>query len=85
MNTPPPLEDDARFQLGVISGKLDLILTHQREEAARNTERFARAEGRLDAAEDAIVGLQKDRAWLLGGAAAIGAGLSGIATWIGFK
>jgi hypothetical protein len=82
---PNPLEDDSRYQLGVISGKLDLILVNQAAQAAQTDARFTKVEARQDEAEDAISGLQRDRAWILGGAAAIGAGLSGFATWLGCR
>lgn len=85
MSLTTPLEEDGRYQLGVISGKLDLILAHQAAQAAQYEGRFTRIETRQDDQDEAIAGLQKDRAWLLGGAAAIGAGLSGIATWLGLR
>lgn len=77
--------EDPKYQLGVISGKLDMILAQQTQLAAQNDARFAKIEARQDTAEDAIDGLQRDRAWLLGGAAAIGAGFSAFATWLGLR
>lgn len=71
--------------LGVISGKLDLVLVNQAEAARAAEARFAKVEGRLDALEDGQAGYQRDRSWLFGGAAAIGAGLSGFATWLGLR
>lgn len=80
-----PLDDDGRYQLGVISGKLDLILTHQASQAAQYESRFIRIEARQDEHDGVLAGLHKDRSWLLGSAAAVGAGLSGFATWLGLK
>ena len=85
MTPPIPLDEDGRYQLGVISGKLDLILAHQAVQASQNDSRFLRIETRQNEQDDAIAGLQKDRAWLLGGAATVGAGLSGLATWLGVR
>lgn len=85
MTPSTPLDEDGRYQLGVISGKLDLILAHQATQAAQYEGRFTRIETRQDEQEEAIAGLSRDRAWLLGGAATIGAGLSGFATWLGLR
>lgn len=85
MTTPRPLDDDAKFQLGLISGKLDLLLVQSEAQGRQIGERIGKLEARVDLVEEGQSNYQRDRSWLLGGAAAIGAGISGVATWLGLR
>ena len=76
---------DPQFQLGVISGKIDLVLVQLAASEQRNAEHFSRIEASQLAQDEAhaalaedVAGLKRDRSWVLGAAAtisALGAGL----------
>ena len=85
MTSTPHLDDDAKFQLGIISGKLDLLLVQNAEADRRNAERHAKTEEALADHDQRISSLEQGRSWVLGGAAAITAALGGLATWAGFR
>ncbi|MFN3582771.1 hypothetical protein [Phenylobacterium sp.] len=70
--------------LGVISGKIDLILLNQAEEKRQNEARFAKIEARQDATEEDVAALKRDRAWVLGAAATVSALGATVAGWLGF-
>lgn len=76
--------DDPRFQLGVISGKLDLVLVQLAADRATTEARFGKIEERLDATDDEVAGLKRDRSWVLGGAAVLSALGATVAGWLGF-
>lgn len=73
------------FQLGEISGKLDMILVQMAADRAALDERLTKAEQRLDAVEEVQTGFKQDRSWLLGGAAAIATGISAVGAVLGLK
>lgn len=75
---------DISYLLGAISGKIDLILTNQANDRALNAERFSKLEERMDQAEDDVAALKRDRAWVLGGAAAISTAAAALAGLLGF-
>lgn len=83
MHSDESLNDDPRFTLGVISGKIDLVLVQMGADRAATEARFAKAEGRLDTAEDDIASLKRDRAWVVGAAAAVSALGATVAGWLG--
>ena len=85
MGTPENLDGDTRYQLGVISGKLDLILVQNAETDRRHTQRLAEVDARLDAHDTRLTSLEADRWKLLGGAGAIGTAFTGIIAWLGLK
>lgn len=70
--------------LGVISGKIDLILLNQAEDKRLNEARFAKIEATQESHGEAIAGLKRDRAWVIGGAAALSALGTSFATLLGF-
>lgn len=84
MNTPE-IQDDARYMLGVISGKIDLVLVQQASDRAATEARFAKVEERLDATDADVSELKRDRARVLGGAAALSAFGASLAAFFGFK
>jgi uncharacterized protein YhaN len=84
VNTPE-LQDDTRYMLGVISGKIDLVLVQQANDRAVNDARFAKVEERLDATDADVSELKRDRARVLGGAAALSAFGASIAAYFGLK
>ena len=69
--------------LGVISGKIDLILLQSAEDRRQNEVRFIKSEERLDALEESTESLKHSRTWFLGAAAALGAISSGVLKLIG--
>lgn len=85
MNTPSPLEGDERYLLGVMSGKIDLVLVQLATIQATNDARFAKNEDSHASLETRVDTLEKQRSWLMGGAAAIGATSGLIAKALGFK
>lgn len=82
---PTETLDDPRYQLGVISGKLDLILVQMAEADRRHDRRFTDIETRIAAVEEGHAAYGRDRSWLLGGGAAVTAALGGLATWLGLR
>lgn len=76
---------DPRYQLGVISGKLDLILVQMAETDRRQDRRFTEIEERIAAVEEGQDAYKRDRSWLLGGGATVTAIAGGVATWLGLK
>lgn len=85
MSSPQHLDDEAKFTLGVISGKIDLVLVQMAAQRQSDEARFTKIEADLEEQADEIAGLKRDRSWLLGGAAAIGTALTGLGTWLGLK
>lgn len=77
--------DDQVYQLGVISGKLDLILVQMEANRATDLERFNKVEGRIESVEDDVASLKRDRSWMLGGAATLGSMGGVVAAFLGFK
>lgn len=64
-------ENDPHFMLGVISGKIDLILLNHEADKKATAARFDKAEARLDDIEDDVATLKQGKSWLMGGAATI--------------
>lgn len=85
MSTPDNLDGDPRYQLGVISGKLDLILVQNAESERRHAQALAEANTRLDDHDNRISSLEADRWKILGGASVIGAAFTGIMSWLSLK
>jgi hypothetical protein len=83
----PPLQPSGlnEYQAGVISGKLDMLLIQGAEKAIRDDLRFASAQQQLDAHDARLDTIEKERSWVLGGAATITAALGGLATYLGLK
>lgn len=83
------LNDEPTYQLGVISGKIDLVLVqlaaHQRAVDAR----FDRVDAHQTTQDDAhaalseeVAGLKRDRSWVLGAAAAVSAAIAAAGTFL---
>lgn len=85
MGIPDSLENDTRYQLGTISGKLDLILVQNAESERRHTAALAEATARLDDHDNRITSLEADRWKILGGAGVIGTAFTGVIAWLGLK
>lgn len=71
---------DPNFQLGVISGKIDLVLVQLAASEQRNAEHFSRIEASQTAQDEAhsalaedVAALKRDRSWVLGAAATVSA------------
>lgn len=82
---PDNLDGDPRYQLGVISGKLDLILVQNQETERRHAQAMAEANARLDDHDVRITSLEADRWKILGGAGVIGTAFTGLFAWLGLK
>ncbi len=85
MTSTPQLDDDAKFQLGIISGKLDLLLVQNADAERRNAERHAKIEETLDDHDGRIASLEQGRSWLIGGAAAITTAVGAVVSWLGLR
>lgn len=77
-------DQDPQFMLGVISGKIDLVLVQLAADKAANEARFSKIEERQDATDEEVSSLKRDRAWLLGGAAALSTFGASVAAYFGF-
>lgn len=64
-------EHRPEFMLGVISGKIDLVLSQIATDRHNTDNRFLKIEERQDTSEGDIASLRRDKAWVLGMAAAI--------------
>lgn len=82
MTSEPHLDADAKYQLGVISGKLDLLLVQAQETNSRYDARFNKIEQELDAQDERLTSLERSRTWVLGAAAALGTAASALASWL---
>lgn len=85
MTSTPNLNDDVRYQLGAISGKLDLILVQSAEADRRHTARMAEIESRVDDHDDRLDSLERNRSWVLGAAATVTAAFGAVATVLGLR
>ena len=81
-NAPPGIPE---FQLGLISGKIDMLLLQGAEKAARDDLRFLAAEQQIAAHDHRLDSIERERSWVLGGAAAITTAIGGLATYFGLK
>ena len=83
------LHDEPHYQLGVISGKIDLVLVqlaaHQRSTDAR----FDRVDTHQAVQDDAhaalseeVAGLKRDRSWVFGAAATVSAAIAAAGTFL---
>lgn len=77
-------EQDSRFALGVISGKIDLVLLNQAEDRRINEARFAKIETTLEDHAVALAGHKRDRAWIIGLSGAVSAVGSAVVALLGF-
>lgn len=80
----PETEGDFKFQLGVISGKIDLVLAHQAATQAANEARFTRIEREQTDQGEEVAKLKQRHSWFMGGLAAIGGIVSAAGLAIGF-
>lgn len=85
MTSQPLLDEDARFSLGVISGKLDLLLVQGAATQAANDARFTKLEDCQDDHDTRISSLEQGRSWVLGGAATVTAAVGTIFAYLGLK
>lgn len=76
-------DNDPQFMLGVISGKIDLVLVQLANDKAANEVRFAKIEERLDTTDEDVASLKQSRSWVLGGAAAISTAAAGLMALLG--
>ena len=81
---PDTSSDDARFQLGVISGKIDLVLVQMASQAVATDARFSKVEERLGEIEEDLGSLKQSRSWLLGAGAVLGALAGTLGGLVGF-
>jgi len=85
MGSPDNLDADARYQLGVISGKLDLILVQNADFARQTESRFVRVEKGLGDHDDRLSAIERNKSWVLGAAAVVSTAISGIGFWLGLR
>ncbi|MBK1968424.1 hypothetical protein JDBV08_00480 [Mycobacterium phage jiawei] len=85
MGSPDNLDADARYQLGVISGKLDLILVQNADFARQTESRFVKIEGDVAEQSERLGVIERNKSWALGVAAAVSAAISAIGFVIGLK
>lgn len=85
MTSTPNLNDDVRYQLGAISGKLDLILVQSAEADRRHTARMGEIEARVDDHDTRLDSLERNRSWVLGAAATVTAAFGAAATILGLR
>lgn len=79
----PP--EDTRFLLGSIAGKIDLVLVTMEAQRAADAERFRKIEATQEEHAGHIASLQKDRSWVLGGAAAVTGAVGTFFAYLGLK
>lgn len=75
----------SEYQLGLISGKLDMLLIQGAEKAARDDLRFASYDLQLSTQDSRIDVIERERAWVIGAAATITTVLGGAATYLGLR
>lgn len=85
MTSKPVLDDGANYRLGEISGKIDLILVTMEAQRASDAQRFQKIETIQEEHAEHIASLQKDRAWVLGGAAAVTGAIGSFFAYLGLK
>ncbi len=83
--SPHTEHEDPRYQLGVISGKIDLLLIQNAEAARQNDKRFNKLEDGQADHDARITSLEQGRSWVLGAAATITATAGAIATYLGLR
>jgi hypothetical protein len=86
MPVPPRIPPGAsEYQLGLISGKLDMLLLQGAEKAVRDDARFASYDLQLSTVDSRLDVIENQRAWVIGGAATITTLVGGFATYLGLK
>jgi hypothetical protein len=71
-----PQEQDPQFMLGVISGKIDLVLVQLASDRTSNDTRFGKV-------ESDITTLKQHRSWLMGAIATVGGIATTAIAWLG--
>lgn len=76
------LEDDIRYSLGEMNGKLDMLIEQGKVQDDRAVETEARTVKRHDELEARVRAVENKQWWLAGAAAGIGAGASHLMKWL---